>query len=289
MKTFLHSTTDDIGAAVVIDPSQDGWPGGGRLRRFTFYGLAGLFAAVLSLDFLHHLLDFSADGGVHHIHVAMHAVITGSLLIGIALQLRSPARRVAAMQTAFVVSVVTATIGALTGGVAVLPIAFIVVGGILSLLHSSRGEILRTGRVNRALLIAASLAATPVIGYALGQFRLQINRADPIHSSSGHYAVMAAATLSLLFMVVLASLGARGYRVPGWTAAIGAVVLGALSIVGPADSSSLGIGWGVAAIAGGIVVVGLVEWHARDTRTFIDGSSSHPPFHPRGQELGISR
>jgi hypothetical protein len=257
-------------APVVINPQHDGWRGAGRLRRFTFYGLAGLFAAVLSLDFLHHLLDFSADGGVHHIHVAMHAVITGSLLLGIALQLRSPARRVAPMQMAFVVSVVTATIGAFTGGLAVLPIAFIVIGGILSVLHPSRGQILRPGRVNRALLVAAALAAMPVVGYAIGQFHLQISRADPIHSSSGHYAVMAAGTVSLFLLVVVAALGARGFRVPAWMAGIGAVVLGALSIVGPADSSSLGIGWGVAAITGGLAVAGLTEWHGRRGGVVVD-------------------
>jgi hypothetical protein len=275
-------------AASVVDPKQDGWRGAGRLRRFTFYGLAGLFAGVLSLDFLHHLFDFSSDGGVHHIHVAMHAVITGSLLLGIALQLRSPARRVAPMQMAFVVSVVTATVGALTGGFAVLPIAFIVVGGVLSLLHPSRGQILRPGRVNRVLLVVAALAATPVVGYAYGQFRLQINRADPIHSSSGHYAVMAAAAISLLLLVVVSALSARGARVPGWTAGIGVIVLGALSIVGPADSSSLGIGWGIAAIAGGIVVVGLTEWHIRGAAAPI-GGMSHPALYPEGLELDISR
>lgn len=246
-------------ASIVVDPQR----GAGRLRRYAFYGLAGLFAAVLSLDFLHHLFDFSSDGGIHHIHIAMHAVITGSLLLGVGLQLRSPVQRVAPMQMAFVVSVVTATVGALTGGFAVLPIAFIVVGGILSLLHPSRGQILRPGRVNGVLLVAAALAATPVIGYAIGQFRLQINRADPIHSSSGHYAVMAAGTVSLLLLVVVAALGARGFRVPSWMAGIGAVLLGTLSIVGPADSSSLGIGWGVAAIACGLVVAGLTEWHVR--------------------------
>jgi hypothetical protein len=276
-------------AAVVIDRKQDDWRGAGRLRRFTFYALAGIFAAVLSLDFLHHLFDFSDDGGVHHIHVAMHAVITGSMLLGIALQLRSPARRVAALQMAFVFSIVTATVAALTGGIGVLPIAFIVVGGVLSLLHPSKTQILRPGRVNRAMLVAAALAAPPVIGYALGQFHLQITGAEPIHSSQGHFAVMASVAVSLLLVVVVAAFGARGSRLPGWTAAIGAVVLGLLSIVGPADSSSLGIGWGVAAIAGGIVVVGLIEWHARGTRTFIDGGSSHAPVHPAGQELGISR
>lgn len=257
-------------SGVVISPKQDGWLGAGRPRRATFYGFAGLFAAVLSLDFFHHLLDFSSDGGVHHIHVAMHAVITGSLLVGIALQLRSPARRVAPMQMAFVVSVVTATVGALTGGFAVLPIAFIVVGGILSLLHPSRGQILRSGRVNGILLLAAALVATPVLGYAVGQFRLQLNRADPIHSSSGHYAVMAAATISLLLMVVVSALCARGFRVPGWAAGIGAILLGALSIAGPADSSSLGIGWGAAAIAGGLVVAGLTEWHSRRGGRVVD-------------------
>lgn len=269
-----------MGAAVAIDPQQDAWLGAGRLRRFTFYGLAGLFAAVLSLDFLHHLLDFSADGGIHHIHVAMHAVITGSLLFAIALQLRSPARRVAAIQMAFVVSVVTATVAALTGGIGVLPVAFIVVGGVLSLLHPSRRQLLRPGRVSRAMLIAAALAALPVVGYAYGQFRLQITGADPIHSSSGHFAVMASVAVSLLLVVVVAALGARGFRVPAWTAGLGAVVLGALSIVGPADSSSLGIGWGIATMAGGVVVVGLAEWHARGAATRIDGISSHQQLQP---------
>jgi len=183
------------------------------------------------------------------------------------------------MQIAFVVSFVTATIGALTGGLAVLPIAFIVIGGILSVLHPSRGQLLRPGRVNRALLVAAALAATPVVGYAIGQFRLQINRADPIHSSSGHYAVMAAGTISLLLMVVVAALGARGFRVPAWVAGIGAVLLGALSIVGPADSSSLGIGAGAAAIGGGLVVAGLTEWHGRRGWALVDqskvGSDAH--------------
>src|SRR5260370_19615362 len=126
-------------AASVVDPKQDGWRGAGRLRRFTFHGLAVVFAAVLGLDFLHHLFDLSSDGGVHHIHVAMHAVITGSLLLGIAIQLRSPARRVAPMQMAFVVSVVTATVGALTGGFPGLPfVVILVVGDVFSLSSSCR-------------------------------------------------------------------------------------------------------------------------------------------------------
>src|SRR5207247_5238765 len=106
-----------------------------------------------------------------------------------------------------------------------------------------------------------------------------INRADPIHSSSGHYAVMAAGTISLLLMVVVAALGARGFRVPAWMAGIGAFLLGALSIVGPADSSSLGIGAGAAAIGGGLVVSGLTEWHGRRGWALVDqskvGSDAH--------------
>jgi len=264
------------GAPVVIDQKEDDWGGAGRLRRVIFYGLTGLFAAVLSLDFLHHLLDFSDDDGVHHIHVAMHAVITGSMLLGIALQLRAPARRVAALQMAFLVAVVTATVAALTGGIGVLPIAFILVGGVLSLLHPSRTQILRPGRIDRATLVAAVVATPPVIGYALGQFHLQITGADPVHSSKGHYAVMASVAISLLVMVVVAASGARGFRVPGWMAGTGAALLGALSIAGPADSSSLGTGWGIAAIAGGIVVVVLTEWHARGAATPIEPRSSYP-------------
>lgn len=260
--------------------AQDGWRGAGRPRRLTFYGLAGLFTAVCGLDFFHHLLDFSQDGGVHHVHVAMHAVVTGSLLVGMGVQLRSPARRVAPLQQAFVVSVLAAAVAALGGNVAVLPVAFIAVGLAVSILHPSRAQMLRPGRVNRALLIAAVLAAPPVIGYALGQFRLQIDNADPIHASRGHYALMASGAVALLLVVVVAALGARGSRVPAWTAGIGSILLGVFSIVGPADSSSFGIGWGIAAIAAGIVVVGLAEWHVRD-RTLIDPPKEVVDHHRR--------
>jgi hypothetical protein len=261
-----------MGTTVVIDPAQDGWRGAGRPRRFTFYGLAGLFTAICGLDFVHHLLDFSQDGGVHHVHVAMHAVLTGSLLVGMAVQLRWPARSAAALQQAFVVSVLAAAVAALGGNFAVLPIAFIAVGAVVALLHPSRAQIVRPGRVNLALLIAAVLAAPPVIGYALGQFHLQVIGGDPIHASRGHYALMASGTVALLLVVVVAAMGARGSRVPAGTAGIGAVLLGALSIIGPADSSSFGIGWGIAAIVGGVVVGGLTELHLR-----YSGTLRNPP------------
>jgi hypothetical protein len=131
---------------------------------------------------------------------------------------------------------------------------------------------LRPGRVNLALLIAAVVAAPPVIGYALGQYHLQVVGADPIHASRGHYALMASGAVALLLLVVVAALGARGSRVPAWTVGIGSVVLGAFSIVGPSDSSSFGIGWGIAAIAAGMLVVGLTEWHLR-----YSGTLKNPP------------
>jgi hypothetical protein len=261
-----------MAAALAVDRAQGTWRNAGHPRRFAFYGLAGVFTAVCGLDFVHHLLDFSQDGGVHHVHVAMHAVVTGSLLVGMAVQLRRPARNVAALQQAFVVSVVAAAVAALGGNIAVLPFAFIAVGVVVVLLHPSRTQMLQAGRVNLALLIAAVLAAPPVIGYALGQYHLQVIGADPIHASRGHYALMASGVVALLLVVVVAALGARGFRVPAWTAGIGSVVLGAFSIVGPADSSSFGTGWGIAAIAAGIVVVGLSEWHLRYSGTQIQSA-----------------
>ena len=244
-------------------PERGDWNGIGRLRRFAFYGLTGLFVAVVSLDFIHHLTDLPQDGGVHHVHVLMHAVATGSLLVGMAAQLRSPAQHVAALQQGLVASVAGAALAAATGHLAVLPVAFILVGGIVSFLHPSRAEILRPGHVNRALLVVTVLAAGPVLAYAAGQFRLQIEGASPIHSSRGHFAVMGQVTVSLLLLLVVAALGARGSRVPAWTSGVGAVVLGGISIVAPSDASSLGVDWGTVAIAGGMIVLGATEWQRR--------------------------
>lgn len=240
-----------------------GWEGIGAARRRAFYSLTGLFTAVVTLDFTHHLGDFSLDGGVHHVHVLGHAILTGAMLAGLASQLRSPRRHVAGLQQAMAVATGATVLAAVTGAIAVLPVALLLLGPVLSALHPARAEIFRVGRASRSLLMVAALVAVPLVAYAVDQFRLQLAGAAPVHSSLGHFAVMATLAVALIALVVVAALGARGWQLPACTAALGAAFLGTISIAYRSDVSSLGAGWGAVTIAAGLGVLGIVVTRSR--------------------------
>lgn len=78
-------------------------------------------------------------------------------------------------------------------------------------------------------------------------------------------AEMAAAALTIPAPAALAAWRVDGWRLPLWSAGIGAVTLGATSILLPSVSGSLGVLGGTAAIAWGVLLIERGE-HAR-TRT----------------------
>lgn len=78
-----------------------------------------------------------------------------------------------------------------------------------------------------------------------------------------HWPGMAAVSVAIVLVGLLAALRIRGWRVSAWTAGLALAYYGLVSVLTPADASSGGYLWGGLAIAWGVVFVVLAEREAR--------------------------
>jgi hypothetical protein len=85
-----------------------------------------------------------------------------------------------------------------------------------------------------------------------------------------HWGAMAAMAFGLVLVGLLASARVRGWRLSAWCAGVGVAVYGLASIVFhrlPGTTipyaGSEGTGWGIVALVGGAVFIGVAEWEAR--------------------------
>ncbi|MCA1726496.1 MAG: hypothetical protein LC722_02225 [Actinobacteria bacterium] len=114
-------------------------------------------------------------------------------------------------------------------------------------------------------MAALPLAATiPVTAYALSMARLQrLGPASDPHVEEHHWAAMATMAVALVLVALLSSLRMPGWRLSARCAAIGTMVFGLASVVYPNYPGSAGDVWGIAALIGGAVFLGVAEWEAR--------------------------
>ncbi len=192
------------------------------------------------------------------------------LTFGLLSQLRTPERKIAAMQQAALV------IPALLIGSAlardpqnVLPALVLLPAlGILLALHPVRDEFLK-GRCSPSpvLLIFAIVGGIPLIAYALAMAAQARALTGPPHHVQ-RLSTMAALAIAILLVGLLAALRTRGWRVPAWSAGTAAFVLGLASMIFPEQAGSEGRWWAGAAIVGGVLFVTVAEWEAkRSART----------------------
>ena len=83
------------------------------------------------------------------------------------------------------------------------------------------------------------------------------------HIAAGHYRDMAAFSLVVVLVGLLASLRPGGWRFAAWVAGLLAVLLGVASMVLPGAESSLGVGWGFTSAVWGIVFIAVGEFVRR--------------------------
>lgn len=187
------------------------------------------------------------------------------LTVGLASQLRAPERRIAGVQqAALVVPALLAgsALAADTQNVEAAAIVFVGIG-ILLLLHPARAEFLRRGAsLSRPLFAIAVVSALPWIAYALAMGRQAQDLVGPPHHVQ-RLSTMAAMAIAIVLVGLLASLRTRGWRIPAWSAGIGAVVFGLASVGYPDHPGAAGLGWGGAALAGGILFIAVAEREAR--------------------------
>jgi hypothetical protein len=189
--------------------------------------------------------------------------IFGILLpLGLLAQLRRPLHRIAGLQQGGVV-VVALAVAAFAAGewryVGLIAVIVFVLA-ILLALHPAREEFRNArGGAKPTLALAGLVAAAPCLSYAARMTSAQRRHLPPVDAVTNglhHWTAMTALALSVLLLVLLASLGTNGWRIPAWSAALAAAAWGAssLSAPDPHPAGGAGRGWSYAAIGWAIAV-----------------------------------
>lgn len=202
----------------------------------------------------------------HRVHDLTYAFIFTTGAVGVLAQLRQPARNVAGMLMALVpfagLLLAAALVGEYRRILQFNPLYLVAaVSAVAAVLHPAGRDFFgsfRVSRVNSVMLALVAIAAVPLISFASTNIRLQKTVLDD-HAFVGHYAFMAAFSFTVIGIGVLASLRPDGWRLPAWVAGLLPVLLGVTSLVFQDASSSLSVGWALAAIAWGTVFVATAE------------------------------
>jgi hypothetical protein len=252
----------------------------GRGRRIAFRILAGLFAAgalggLFGIGLVIGWFDTS-DGKIHRVHDIAFGVVAGVFLaVGFVAQLRRPEAQVSARY-----QIVAASFAALIAGLmasdAGTGLFFFLVSlaalAIMVAVHPAGLALMKAkASLSGPLATLAAVGAVPLVWFALTTARMQRTgfRTDP-HVKMGHWTMMTAMLLAILLVALLASLRLPGWRITAWCAGLGAFVYGLASAVFAKFPNtqlpypgSKGVGWGLVAMAGGVVFVAVAEWEAR--------------------------
>jgi hypothetical protein len=230
--------------------------------------LAALFASMVVLmnvmpGFMY-MTHFTEEH--HRIHDLTFSLLNGTVVVGMLAQLRSPSRSVAGQLMALVPFAALLLAVALTNGHVLSP-PWLILGAstVVSTMFHPAGDPLRWfrgSRPDRVMLALVSLAAVPLLGFALTNIGLQ--RAGPTdHALAGHYGYMAAFTFTVIAVALLASGRPAGWRLAAWVAGALPVVLGAASFIYPQADSSLEPVWAAAAIVWGAAFIATAELRRR--------------------------
>jgi hypothetical protein len=187
------------------------------------------------------------------------------LTVGVGSQLRAPESKIAGVQQAALVVpalLIGSALAADSQNVEAAAIVCIGVG-ILLILHPARAQIVRrTAPVSRPLLAIAVIGAGPSIAYAVAMGAQAQDLVGPPHHVQ-RLSTMAAMSIGIVLVELLASFKTRGWRIPAWSAGIAAIIFGLASVVYPDHPGAAGLGWGAVTLAGGALFIAVAEWEAR--------------------------
>ena len=194
----------------------------------------------------------------HRIHDLTFAFLFVPALAGILVQFRRPLENVAGQVMALIPTaslLLVLLITALAADTRVLQPPWVTVGAtaLIALgLHPAGRDFFasfRWSRANGTMVALVVIAAVPLLLFATTNLRLQGSVADD-HAAAGHYAFMAAFSLTIIGVGLLASLRPDGWRLTAWVAGLLPALLGLVSLIYPV-TSSLRLPWALAAIAWG--------------------------------------
>lgn len=247
-------------------------PETGTARRATFLVLGVLlllFAAVLTEGIPSSVSVFTATGEeiAHRFHDIQHGVFMGLVAtVAFAVQLRWPSpaggQQVGIVVVAFVIAM-------LAGQVFAVPVLVFValVAGYLAV-HPHRDRLVSGQASSRPLMGLSVIGAVPLLWYAWGQLATQRTApaSDPHAAPEPHYAGAAAVAIVIVLLAFAAARRPDGWRLPGWSAGLGALILGIAGILLPEYRSSFGSVWGAATLFWGLAFLATTEWEVRGDR-----------------------
>lgn len=200
------------------------------------------------------------DFAIHRIHRLALALSHVTVLIGLVLQFRRPERNEAPMWQASAFFGAAVVLNLIIGPTSeqVPPPIWIIFGlGILAGVLHPTSPLLRLPRpADLRLLALVAVLVVPMLVYVIDQVGLQVSgvQADP-HWAGSHYQFAGEFGVHLIFLGLVSSTEFTGRRVTAWMAGLSALWIGVASVVFPNQVSSLGIVWGAALAAWGLLFI----------------------------------
>ncbi len=203
----------------------------------------------------------------HRTHDVTYGLLFTTLGLGLVAQLRRPAGNVAGMVMALVPSGSLLVAGVLADNVDAVfkfnPLRYAAAITAVAVLVHPAGRAFfgsfRASCVNPVMLALAAVAAIPLVGFASTNIDLQRTVTDE-HTFMGHYGFMAALSLTIIGVSVLASIRPDGWKLPARVAPLLTGGLGITSLLYPNAASSLDTPWVLAAIAWAVAFVAAAEF-----------------------------
>jgi hypothetical protein len=192
----------------------------------------------------------------HRVHDLTFSFLMGTAVVGMLAQLRAPSRNVAGQLMALIPWISLGLSFALA--TTWPPFAPAPILGALTLvavvLHPTRRAFFPSFSVvgvNRAMLALVIIVAVPLLAFASSNIALQRSATND-HAALGHYGFMAAFSLTVIGVGLLASVRPEGWGLTAWVAGFLPALLGLSSLVFRELDSSLSPAWALAAIAWGV-------------------------------------
>jgi hypothetical protein len=255
--------------AGVVEP---GSAAGSNGKRIAFKVLSALFAAAAFGGLFGIAVIFAwfdnEDGGIHRVHNMGFGALYGAILTtAFLVQTRRPERKVSAFYQILDAALATAIAGAIaTSGFAVLGLFILVAYVILFVLHPFRSQLLHPVRegFSPVLMGLTVVGAVPLIWFALSMAKLQRNGLSiDSHVKNDHWTLMAAMAIGIVLVGFLSAFKFQGWLISAWSAAAALFLYGLISTVYPHKAGSEGTGWGLAAVAGGLVFAAAAYWEGQ--------------------------
>jgi hypothetical protein len=243
--------------------------------------------------------DLAESDLVHRTHFLSIGIVMWALLLGVAVQLRRPERRAAAMLHSLVLVVAGTALYAISGTLGeflVEDVIMLVPVVLLALLHPRSRELFGRQKFEPVMAAVAVMAALPWTVFTFDHVRLQITDAST-HTELEHWATTALVAILIVTFGFIGSTALQGWRLTAWIAAAASVVYGVNSLLFPAPPSALSPFWAAAAVLWGVAFAIAIVRRARRDRAAshrgLDGTtavaSHRHPEHPEASEGGVAR